>query len=82
MNKLLALFLINSFFTFAQIETNNLDENGQKNGLWKGFFPESQRIRYQGTFEHGRETGTFNYYDDTKEGSLIGVRVFNIAEHC
>ena len=81
MNKLICLFLIQTFFTFAQADYNKLDENGQKNGLWKGFFEESKRIRYQGTFDHGKETGTFNYYDDTKEGTIIGVRVFNAKEN-
>ncbi len=63
--------------TFAQTEFNTLDENGKKHGVWKGFFEESKRVRYQGTFEHGQEVGVFNYFDDTKEAPIIGTRIFN-----
>ena len=82
MNKLICILLsLNTFFSFAQTEFNQVDEKGLKNGIWKGFFEESKRLRYQGTFVHGKEIGTFNYYDDTKEASLIGVRVFDIKEN-
>ena len=73
------LLLINTI-AIAQTDFNKLDEKGLKHGLWKGFFEESKRLRYQGTFEHGSETGTFNYYDDTAAASLIGVRVFNVKD--
>ncbi|MBC7640733.1 MAG: hypothetical protein H7174_00085, partial [Flavobacterium sp.] len=77
MNKLIAFFLFNAIFSFSQADINKLDENGKKNGLWKGFFEDSKRLRYQGTFNHGQEIETFNYYDNTQDGALIGVRVFN-----
>jgi antitoxin component YwqK of YwqJK toxin-antitoxin module len=77
MKKLFLLLLLNSIFGFAQDDFNKLDENGQKHGIWKGFHTDSKRLRYQGTFEHGKEIGTFNYYDDTQAADIIGVRVFN-----
>ena len=61
----------------AQEKTNQLDAKGKKDGLWKGVFEESKRPRYEGTFEHGVEVGTFKYFDDTKAQSLIGTRVFS-----
>lgn len=57
-------------------ETNKLDSDGKKHGLWKGIYEESQRPRYEGTFDHGKETGTFKFFDDTKAGSLIATREF------
>ena len=81
MYKLFILFLILSKSSFAQIDFNKLDDNGKKNGVWKGFFEDSKRLRYQGTFDHGKEIGTFNYYDDTQEASLIGVRVFDATKN-
>jgi antitoxin component YwqK of YwqJK toxin-antitoxin module len=81
MNKLLLLILILSNTLFGQTDFNKLDEKGLKNGVWKGFFEESKRIRYQGTFEHGIEVGTFNYYDDTKEATIVGVRVFDSKDN-
>ncbi len=75
------LLLLTTFMSFAQTDFNKLDENGKKHGLWKGTYEASKRIRYQGTFEHGKEVGTFNYYDDTQAGSIIGVRVFDAKEN-
>ena len=62
---------------FAQDKINQVDANGKKDGLWKGEFEESKRPRYEGTFEHGVEVGTFKYFDDTKAKSLIATRVFS-----
>lgn len=81
MNKIIFILLLNTIFSFAQTDFNKLDEKGQKHGLWKGFFDDSKRLRYDGTFDHGKEIGTFNYYDDTKESSLIGVRSFDLKEN-
>lgn len=81
MKKIFLLLILNAFFGFAQTDFNKLDENGKKHGVWKGFHSESKRLRYQGTFEHGKEVGTFNYYDDTKAADIIGVRVFSAADN-
>jgi antitoxin component YwqK of YwqJK toxin-antitoxin module len=69
------LLLINSF-SYCQ-EVNKLDAEGKKHGLWKGIHEESQRPRYEGTFEHGKEVGTFQFFDDTKAGTVIATREFN-----
>jgi len=71
------LFLFITINSFAQAGFNKLDENGKKHGLWKGTYEESKRPRYEGTFEHGVETGTFSYFDDTKEKSVIATRAFS-----
>lgn len=70
----LLLFLI-SMASFSQ-ESNKLDDKGLRHGLWKGIHEESKRPRYEGTFDHGKETGVFKYFDDTKAGSVIATRVF------
>jgi antitoxin component YwqK of YwqJK toxin-antitoxin module len=77
MKKTVLFFLLYSILGFSQTDFNKLDDKGLKHGLWKGFYPESKRLRYQGTFSHGKETGTFYFYDDTKAADIIGVRVFN-----
>ena len=71
------LVFLNVFCLHAQTDFNKLDEKGKKHGLWKGFFEESKRPRYEGTFVHGKETGIFNFYDDTKAKSVIATREFN-----
>lgn len=70
------LFFLNVFCLQAQADFNKLDQNGKKNGLWRGVY-ESKRPRYEGTFVHGKETGVFNFYDDTKAKSIIATREFN-----
>ena len=63
-------------FSFSQEKTNQLDDKGLRHGLWKGFFEESKRPRYEGVFNHGQETAVFKYFDDTKAGSVIATRDF------
>lgn len=74
------VFVLNSS-VIAQTEFSQLDKNGNKHGVWKGFYPESKRMRYQGTFEHGKEIGVFNFYDDTKAQSIIATREFKSKDN-
>ena len=62
---------------FSQSDFNKLDENGKKNGIWKGIYEQSKRSRYEGTFEHGKEVGLFTYYEDTKVATIVATREFN-----
>ncbi|MFV5695737.1 toxin-antitoxin system YwqK family antitoxin [Flavobacterium sp. LB3P122] len=71
------LIFLNFFCLHAQTDFNKLDQNGKKHGLWKGMYEESKRPRYEGTFRHGKETGVFKFYDDTKAKSIIATREFN-----
>jgi len=75
MRYLIVLILFSSSI-FAQ-DINKLDANGKKHGLWKGIYEESKRPRYEGTFEHGKEIGTFKFFDDTAVGTVIATREFN-----
>ena len=65
----------------GQTEFNKLDDKGNKNGLWKGFYEESKRPRYEGTFNHGKEVGVFTYFDDTKTQSIIATREFSKTDN-
>lgn len=62
---------------FSQESTNQLDAKGERHGLWKGMYEESKRPRYEGVFDHGKETGIFKYFDDTKAGKTIATRDFS-----
>ena len=66
---------------FSQTDFNKLDEKGKKHGPWKGFYEESKRPKYEGTFVHGKEVGVFNFYDDTKAKSIIATREFNAKDN-
>lgn len=83
---MLAIFRILVFFlccqaVFSQTNYNPVDENGKKHGVWKGFYEESGRQRYEGTFEHGKEIGVFNFFDDTKAKSIIATRTFSAKDN-
>jgi antitoxin component YwqK of YwqJK toxin-antitoxin module len=78
----LTLFLLLSVSLFAQEDINKFDSKGQRHGLWKGIYEESKRPRYEGTFDHGKETGTFKYFDDTKAGTVIATREFKKDGSC
>ena len=74
------ILLFLSSIAFAQ-DFNKLDANGKKQGLWKGFYEESKRPRYEGTFDHGKEVGLFKFFDDTKAGTVIATRAFNTNDN-
>ncbi|MDN3676537.1 hypothetical protein QWY90_04355 [Flavobacterium paronense] len=74
--KHILIILLISFSAFAQ-DINKFDQNGKKNGVWKGIYEESKRPRYEGVFEHGIEVGMFKFFDDTKAGTIIATREFD-----
>jgi antitoxin component YwqK of YwqJK toxin-antitoxin module len=76
-------YLIVLFFSLNIIsaqEINKLDENGKKHGIWKGIYEESNRPRYEGAFDHGKEVGVFKFFDDTRAGTVIATRDFNAKD--
>jgi antitoxin component YwqK of YwqJK toxin-antitoxin module len=44
-------------------------------------YEESKRPRYLGTFEHGKEVGVFQFFDDTQKGDVIATREFNSKDN-
>lgn len=43
-------------------EVNQYDAAGERHGVWKKKFPGSEQLRYEGAFDHGKETGVFKFY--------------------
>jgi antitoxin component YwqK of YwqJK toxin-antitoxin module len=76
MKNVILLFFL-TFSVVAQEKINQLDEQGNRHGLWKGTHKETNRPRYEGVFSHGKETGVFKYFDDTKAGTIIATRDFS-----
>ena len=78
-----SIYLIIGLFSllgFSQ-ETNQFDQNGKRHGVWKGVYEESKRPRYEGTFDHGKEVGTFKFYDDVKSQPVIATREFTAKDN-
>jgi antitoxin component YwqK of YwqJK toxin-antitoxin module len=79
-NKLIIIivgvFLI-SFSVSAQDDINKMDAQGKRHGLWKKMYPGTKQLRYEGTFEHGKEVGTFKFYCEECKDKPMAVKEFN-----
>ena len=73
----IAILILSFLKINGQQKWNQLDNKGQKEGLWKGVYQESKRPRYEGTFSHGKEVGVFTFFDDTKTKRIIATREFS-----
>ena len=78
--KYIFIFFLLTSSLFSQ-EYNKLDSNGKKHGIWKGIYEQSQRPRYEGNFNEGKEVGMFKFFDDTKAGTVIATREFNLKNN-
>ncbi|WP_281337361.1 toxin-antitoxin system YwqK family antitoxin [Flavobacterium eburneipallidum] len=77
----IVIFLLVFQTVFSQNDFNKLDEKGKKHGLWKGFYTDTKNQKYEGTFEHGKEIGVFNFFDNTKTKRVIATREFNPTDN-
>lgn len=68
---------------YSQGDINQFDENGERHGVWKKYY-NNNRIRYSGTFEHGKEIGVFNFYSASNSKFPVIVKKYdktsNLAE--
>ncbi len=79
--KVKHLFLVSVLlmFTnvFSQSEINQVDKNGKRHGIWKKFYKDSEQLRYEGEFNHGKEIGVFKFYCETCKSQPIIVKIFS-----
>jgi antitoxin component YwqK of YwqJK toxin-antitoxin module len=66
---------------FAQGEVNQVDANNLRHGLWKKYFPGTQQLRYEGTFEHGKEVGTFKFYCESCKSQPMVIKEFSSKDN-
>ena len=53
---------------------NRYNRNGEKEGIWKEFFPESELVFRDGNYSSGKRNGLFQYYD--KKGIVIRTETY------
>ena len=59
-------------FAFSQSEINQMDAQGKRHGVWKKTFEGTDQLRYEGTFDHGKEVGEFKFYcEDCKNQPMV-----------
>lgn len=70
-------FLMFTNFMLAQ-NVNQFDANGKRHGVWKKTFEDSDVLRYEGQFEHGKEIGLFKFYKNYKKKAILSAtKLFN-----
>jgi len=76
-NKFL-LFVL-AFITiigYAQ-EFNAFDAEGKRHGKWQKKYKNSTQLRYEGTFDHGKEVGEFRFYKPNSGKSPTAKKFFS-----
>ncbi|MDN3667497.1 toxin-antitoxin system YwqK family antitoxin [Algibacter miyuki] len=65
-------FLLTASGVSAQ-DINQLDNTGKRHGVWKKNFENSEVIRYEGAFLHGKEVGLFKFYKNVKNKPVLSA---------
>jgi len=66
------LVLFTTMLVSAQ-EVNKLDANGKNHGIWRKNFDNTNVIRYEGEFLHGKEIGLFKFYKNVKNKAVLSA---------
>ena len=61
----------------GQNDINQNDADGRRHGIWKKYYPGTKQLRYEGTFEHGKEVGTFKFYCEECKDKPTAVKEYN-----
>ena len=61
----------------AQEGPNLTDAQGKRHGEWKVNFPGSSQTKFEGTFNHGKETGKFKFYKKGYEKHPSAIMSFD-----
>ncbi|MFB9056994.1 toxin-antitoxin system YwqK family antitoxin [Mariniflexile ostreae] len=73
----LLCFLLFGSFAFSQ-DINQFDAQGKRHGIWKKNFDDSNVLRYEGAFSHGKEIGLFKFYKNIgNKAVLTATKQFN-----
>ena len=73
----LSLILLIATIISAQ-DINQVDANGERQGVWRKNFDKTKVLRYEGEFSHGKEIGLFKFYKNINgKAVLTATRQFN-----
>lgn len=78
--KHILLILVAFCYTTSQSqEINALDSQGKRHGKWLKKYDGSDQVRYEGTFDHGKEVGKFKFYKPSSGDQPTAVKLFSKA---
>lgn len=81
-NIILIFALLFGLGVHAQNQINQFDDQGKRHGVWKKYFENSKQLRYEGTFEHGKEVGVFTFYKKVgKISRVAATKEFNANDN-
>ena len=69
--------VISAPIVVAQIDINKFDSQGNRNGVWKKYYPGTKQLRYEGTFKNGKEVGIFKFYCEKCNDKPTAIKEFN-----
>jgi len=65
--------------SFGQELKNQLDADGKRHGVWSKNYDNTDQLRYEGQFEHGKETGLFKFYKIVEGKSVLtATKIFDV----
>lgn len=67
--SILLLFVL----TVSSQSINQLDENGKNHGIWKKNFENTNVLRFEGEFNHGKEIGLFKFYINVNNKAVLSA---------
>ena len=69
------IFICSIVISNAQ-EFNAYDAEGERHGKWQKKFDNSDQLRYEGTFDHGKEIGEFKFYKPNSGEKPTAIKLF------
>ncbi|WP_299314063.1 hypothetical protein [uncultured Aquimarina sp.] len=76
-SKFLFFFLVSSLALVNAQGFNAFDTEGKRHGKWQKKYEGSDQIRYEGTFDHGKEVGKFKFYKPNSGKSPTAIKTFS-----
>ncbi|MBQ0735767.1 toxin-antitoxin system YwqK family antitoxin [Aquimarina celericrescens] len=73
------LFCVLGVISFSLLgqEYNTYDANGKRHGKWQKRYENSDQLRYEGTFDHGKEIGEFKFYKPSGGNTPTAIKIFS-----
>jgi len=78
-SKFLYFVLIMCSYIGVAQNYNAFDSEGKRHGKWQKKYKNSDQLRYKGTFDHGKEVGTFKFYKPSSGEQPTAVKIFSKA---
>lgn len=73
MKHIFTSILLLLVFSASSQNINQLDENGKNHGVWRKNFDNTNVLRYEGEFNHGKEIGLFKFYINVNNKAVLSA---------